>query len=703
MIKKWLILIPLLINGVAYSETIDKPFEDEPLVSDCSFDIEALGINKYVEKTQECILEQMENSESELAQVNSNFLDEIVDVNKKLVDDILFFMNIVMGFFVSFWLYKIMSRDNQQNKKNRSELILKSILGIGMISLINSTNVMRFAVEELSNKVMTNATLPLTAMSNMLAQSDEELERQINPLIPSIYQKADSITSSMLKSEVCVSKSIANNMSGYSFDDKFSYAEDDYQNCLNEYVKTAPSFTQTGRSPLNSAIKHCSAQFGNFVDCGKIALNNTDAGLKQTLKAHNDKVIEWVNKSEGYNCSIQDQEKAVGFCKDWTSEGFKLKTEIAGKVELKADFIALVSGFRENWENHVIDNLDVVKLERQIRLLSFVDQMYSLLRTNKNYEAVATQTKIILDSVLVVEGYERNSPLNIEYMNTESYSTNIQNVDEFYGLVARQAEEIMNTVETNAGVVDKAFGMFKDPMLLYGQYENKVDKENFKLDFFVQRKVHDLAIPAMMTGVAVKIAAGSLSNVTVNTKKKKALLWLAQKGEWLMATPIITLVPVLMVAFVAINIVFAIVLSMLILIVKLFLLYRSNTKFEGVLYEILNVLLKAFVEVISFIFALVFTHILMAIVFASFGYIEVLNGDKVFNSINDILLFTTMTILTVIMSTVLLISLTISIKNNLLRKFAINNVAQNDLINVDEGIQKSKNFGQRAKSALKGI
>ncbi|XNJ88756.1 hypothetical protein AB6C47_018120 [Vibrio cyclitrophicus] len=517
--------------------------------------------------------------------------------------------------------------------------------------------------------------------------------------MPEINRKADSILLSMVESEVCANKVISQNMTGYSFDDKYSFEEDQFNNCVDDYLSTALPFSKTGRSPLNAAVKHCSVKYISFIDCGSIAMNGLDEEFKTVLDRYSKQTAMWVDNMDKFNCSLQNEQLAEGLCKEWTTDGFKLKQTYLDEFQLEIEFTERVKEFREIWLSFIMDNLDIVKVKRDIRLLSLVDQMYSLLRSENNFEEIAIQANDMLNKAIIVESTERSTS-GFEYTSSEIYSTHVLTVEEYYGLITRRSEKLIESTTTNAGIADKAFGMIKDPITMFGEYENKIDSENFKLDFFVQRNVHDMVIPAMLTGAAIKIAAGSLSNVTVNTKKKKTLLWVSQKAEWLMLTPFFALMPLLMTIYVSINIIYVIVKGMIIIPTQITLLFKSGLTPDVIFKEFVQMLLVAFGKMLGFALALVTTHLIMAICLKSFDYIEVLKGDKVLHSLGDISRFISLTMLTVILSTAVLLKKIHFISEFLDKKFTIRGTGSNDLIKNDDGVNQAKSIQAKAQNIL---
>ncbi|XNJ88757.1 hypothetical protein AB6C47_018125 [Vibrio cyclitrophicus] len=176
MIKKWLILLTILtLNINVYAEV--SLIEEEPLASDCAFDVNLLGINRFVEETQKCIEEQTSNSNSIIAKANKRLIDSSVESNQEIIKDLMYILSIALSATLLYWLFNLMRQ--KQSKIRKSELIMKVVLGIGFIIIINNTDLMKYLSNTLSNKIYSNVALIPTSLSNLYAQSDAELEKQI--------------------------------------------------------------------------------------------------------------------------------------------------------------------------------------------------------------------------------------------------------------------------------------------------------------------------------------------------------------------------------------------------------------------------------------------------------------------------------------------------------------------------------------------
>ncbi|MCK8072453.1 hypothetical protein [Vibrio sp. 1CM23M] len=697
MLKKWLTLISIItLNAFVYAENLHIQ-EEEPLLPDCAFNVKELGINKFVEETQKCIEDKVENSNSPIANANKNLIDASAEANTALIRDLMYILNFLFG--VVFIKFLIMKMREEKGKTKPSELILKSILGIGFVMMINNVDLMKYVSNKISNTIHSNVLLVPTALSNLYAQSDAELKKQIDPLLPKIQEKSDSVLLSMVESEVCAIRSISQNTTGYSFTDKDSFQEDLYNNCIEEYLPTAPKFSETGRSPLNSAVKHCSVKYITSKDCGSIAVNDLDEGFKIVLNDYSKKTATWVDNLDRFNCSLQDPEIAEGLCKEWTPEGFKLKQTYLDEFQLEIEFTDRVSESRETWSNYILENLDVVKAKRDVMLLSLLDQMYSLLRSEDNFDEVAIQTEDMINQVVVIEGLDRSTAGN-EFGNAEVYSAYIFSVDAYYGLITRKSEKLLDSNDLNIGVTEQAFKMIEEPLSMFGEYENKIDNENFKLDFFVQRRVHDAAMQTMLAGAIIKVGAGGLSNMTVSTKKKKMLLWLSQKGEWLMLSPIIALMPLMMMFYAVINIMYILLKGMIIISFQILMFFKPGVKSDTIIKELIMMLIVSIGKMLSFPLALITTHLLMSIIFTSFDYVEILNGDQKLSSLNDLSRFITLSILNIVLSTVVFLKQISLIGQVLDKKFSVSETSSNKLMEDNDGINQTQSLKAKGQNLL---
>lgn len=680
MKNKIYLFLVLLFSNVLHAQ--------EYKVSECQVDISKVGINEYVSIQSDCINEALNDENStivkayrEIPKASSEISGDLIDIYRNLISSVLIAV-IVMG------ILSIKNGSYRNQNLKRSDLAMKLGLAPILLTFINVNDEYNTVALEFLNRQLHNSLLVVTSINNLHSQSEEMILDEVNKHQQIITDKSDELILSMVSSQTCAMEYQQNTMNRFSMKDGASYEMSDIAQCIEA---VDPSFETTGRSGLNNAVRQCSVELSNIMDCGKVVINNPE--LKSVVSKYNAAIAEWLVLANASLCEGQDKQKATGFCREINNGEFSLIKEIKSVDQVNADYINLVSNFRTELRDVVVDNIDIVKEQREVVLLNLLDQTFSLIRGNNNFEGVGFQIETMLSDIIAIQGYQTDSVSN-GYVDAkeEKENSSIQTIDDFYDTLNRDTVMLMSNKKLEDDVfMTSLFRYLNDPMLYFGNYAAESTKEGYKLDFFTQKSVYNMGLYSFTAGFVAKSLGSRLISSTSGMQQKKAASMLVFIGDKMMMASAIVFAPMVLIAYTMVNIVLLLFTAFIMTIVSIVLILVTKKPIEVVIDEIAQLWLSAFTKMFSFAAAMIFTHFLMVVVLSATTQIYNLQSYGVSVTPSQYLKFGAISIATIIFSSVVFFKLILFFDNKLTQKTTFRQATNNRVDNVD-GLTETKNI-----------
>lgn len=604
---------------------------DEPMtVQDCSVDIYSNTSTDVVNALAKCTEEEL-SSDSYINFYIHKMFEQLPDfLNVLRAEYEYLFMAAVMAIL---FLYLVMTM--AANKKGvlgkKSNFVMKTALFMFLGSVVFVNGGMQYSINWVIDKLLLNLTLPLSAANNYSINSRAKAEFLVKTG-GNTEKHARRIVDQVTSSTICSLEYRQKVFTGYSFDDKNSYLDNEEIRCFDDMVATTPSFFNgsTGRTVGSYAAKYCSEKHGTMLtDCGVIEVPEKYGKLRTTLTTQAPKIEFYAKEWNDLKCSElakEDEKMAESLCKEWGGSEFILPT--ASKTEEELEITA------ENVENELVtalksDLVTEIIIEnhyREISLLNILDQAIFLVWNDKEIDVTKES----------VEGIEKNSNLILNEVKTPTFKTrdatfgnesygnyNLyehetaplgipRSIEDYRKQLRKQITEAHDSIiHTNYTVWDK----FEDPKLILGDYQNQVDKEDYSVDLWLPKSIKESYTVLFLAVAGSKIAMDwrirsvqSKSHITgkkPNLVMKKISSLLTFFLVLLAVTPFILISTV--VTFFLGSLIY-ILTAIIGLFIKAMFVFVTKYKFEGLIDSLIRILFNVYLPM-SLIFTLIFSHV----------------------------------------------------------------------------------------------
>lgn len=687
MMKQKILLFLLLMFA-------NNVFAEEYKVSDCQ--IESSNLNTFVEHQRECVQDAIKNEQSEMMEAVRELPKAAVSASQDLWD---IYQKLLMWLIIWIMLLNIVkAKVNKSFGDNKSEVVMKIAFSVLFVWTIGNTEVFKSIAVSLMEQQITNSLVSITAMNNLMAQSEEEIYNAADSIQVDVYQKADVMTNEMLKSEVCAMEFKQNLMSNYSFDGVMGYEADNQAVCIESYPAT--SFVETGRSHLNNAVKHCSSQFGNAMDCGKVYVKNEN--INQLVAAHNQKLVEWLGKSNAALCSKQDPQKAQAFCREYVNQEFRLIKGSDEDAVVDKQFVDLVRTFRSDYKEIIVDSVDATKAVKEAALLNILEQLIVLFTERSNTVDITNQMNDLIKSTIAISGYERSSSVgSMVNFSDSTVNVSVQNPQDFFNALKGNSQELFN----NSALKDmysksKLITIISNPMVLFGRYAAEDTMEGFKLDLFNQRALFKAGLMTLTYGIAIK----SLGSITINAAKdekmKRTGVLISKVGSTLIMISVFAVAPFLLVAYAVMNammLLFTGLISLLITSIAMF--YTEKSKLITILKELGKIIMSSFTKNFAVILAIVMSHATMVVIITLTLQMGVLQQMGLYTSLKQLITGCIVLILTILFSIIIFFKMILFIDSLSEKKTIFQHTSNNSLDKVD-GVTQARMLASKANQII---
>ncbi|WP_274878793.1 hypothetical protein [Vibrio harveyi] len=634
MFKKWIAIISMFaaMNVVA----------EEPLLSDCAMNSRTESINDFNEYQSQCVEDIIENNTSEMFDDMDKVKDSSIEMTQGIVENYKEILILLGGMLGTYYLIMLMKGKLYNKSKAQTVFIMLSGFAFSTIIYVpnNLGKFITFAVKE----QVTNFTEPMTSVNNYLANTEDELTRQISQHIPEINAKVDEAISNIIEAETCAMEYRQTVYNGYAMDEGFIYEESEIGKCLIEKQASAPSFLQSGRSPLNYAVKECSFDYDTGVNCGAVAMSKMEVKGQSTynpvssiISSYSDQIANWTQEASILECSKQDEALHYSLCREFKNKEFSIAKATTTKNALDSEFKRFVLELRDAVQKEVISQFDITQERRAIKMLNPLDQTMALLRTTQDYESTGTQTTQILRSIIPMKGYKVDAVSNQHFDFDSTVQGNIVYVDQLYSHIRYYKNNLFSDSSLNKGAVEEALKYVLDPKLMFGDYRNNIDKEDYELDFLTTKTIGTMGEYIFFTTTGFKLAATSVFNATTDQALKSKLKKLIDALDWLQIATAASLAVYFAIFYIFAEAFMFIVLAAPLLIVKALIIWSGKKDPKLIIGQVISLFMTVRNRVMAILIAIAATHAAMALSFEMIDHLDLFNDGSGWSNLKDLI------------------------------------------------------------------
>ncbi len=617
----------------APTATNSKEATDEPMsVQDCSVDIYSNTSTDVVNRLAKCTEEEL-SSDSYINFYIHKMFDQLPDfLNMLRAEYEYLFAAAVVGIL---FLYLLMTM--AANKKGvlgkKSNFVMKTALFMFLGTIVFVNGGMQYSINWVIDKLLINLTLPLSAANNYSIHSRAKTEFLVKTG-GNTEAHARRLVDQFTSSTICALEYRQKIFTGYNFDDKNSYLDNEEISCFDDIVSTTPSFFNgsTGRTVGSQAAKYCSSKYGTtLTDCGVVVIPEKYGKLRSSIQIHAPKIEFYTKEWNDYKCSElakTDKTMAESLCKEWGGSEFVLPTTNKTEDQLFEEAERIEAELITSLKTDLVTEIVVEDHYREISLLNILDQAIFLVWNDKDVtkdsvEGVEKHSNLILNEVKTPVFSNRDAAFGHEeygnYTVSEHEAAPLgipRNIEDYRKQLRKKITEAHDNIfHTNYSVWDK----IEDPKLILGDYRNQVDKEDFSVDLWLPKSIKESYTVLFMAVAGAKIGADwrvrSIQSKSHITGNKPNLIMKKISGLLTFFLVLLAVTPFILISSVVtffLGSLIYILTAIIGLFIKAMFVFVTKYKFEGLIESLIRILFNVYLPM-SLIFTLIFSHVGMVL------------------------------------------------------------------------------------------
>jgi hypothetical protein len=494
-------------------------------VSDCKVDAYSGDLlQNLIFKMTDCIVDastddlltETEKNMNRQIESNTEFITETEDIAKEFY--VMSFMFFIIMLLISNAKLKELSNDP-------SDTIMRILISIFLSTVLftSSTAIWKFAgfFFQASSLVPTSSAIQIASQ-----ELDEKINKVKSTGFEDISTASIEIGRSIMNSELCSLEYVQEHQTA-TFDYKTTtldiYKSDDLMNCIETERKAASTsiFENGGRSPLNHAVKICSNKYASIdYDCGKINYTGNEANIISVIETAATGYIATAHEFDQSYCSVQlslknnDEDALFGMCREWGGEKFQLKNKPKENfVEAKTLLASQVSTLTTNLILNIAKSIEGSDaLGREIRLFSFLEQIYGLMASNLQGESPALKVQVVTDSIKYTAPYINNQAKGNDVLVESGSYLKVENVHDYMNSIKFLYNQYLddNLLKKNY-YLEQYWESILDPKKIIGSYKTTSDGyQNFEIDSLAFKTVHQYSEDLFWNAFIVRGAANAM-------------------------------------------------------------------------------------------------------------------------------------------------------------------------------------------------
>ncbi|MEL0628071.1 hypothetical protein [Psychromonas aquatilis] len=506
-ICKVLMLFLILFSVNVYSYEVDKQTTDcivsDPKNHSQTFNELELCINEELEKDTEA---------SEALRKAQTPYDQEEFSSK--VNSVLSSFGIVIVVFAFYNLFKSLSiRNRDEKSKNTADFLFKSLVVGFLLTIIVSPQLLSYSTKLILNNLYNQPIMFYTSMNVQKSQSSTVKSSAVSNSKAQISDKVLSMSKLAIEHQSCAASYYQEILSPYDKEDYEVIMSNKEIKCIDDYLeenKNKKIQELDNRLPLPAAVHSCSSKFDSIIkDCGRIYTQSNIQPLNDVVNTYTNQMADILDDYIKYNCdllSVNNTHHYQAFCTTITG-GVKSKlTTDKTLFEIENNFFETNNNFINDFNNELVSNIEIPdEYESNVNLLDMYGNMKSFLLTD-NYDYI--YQKEILKEVNNISGTlskNRNKVDGSVIQDVDGIELISEDANDFMYSIKSQTDHLFEDKEIAKNSLVDDFSFINDVKLLFGNYTDATNTEDFKVSFIPLQIVQENRNKLIAIGTATML------------------------------------------------------------------------------------------------------------------------------------------------------------------------------------------------------